>query len=132
MPDRDWTVVRKGKEYCAPACGGGCTFAQYTVMKKQADKMCAELGKGWEPKLTHNLGWHCKVVNGHVTIHYFDDRSGNNHADEYSAWIEFDLGSQTVQIIHDDDNMQKAFSAALKEAKALRDLIKKQIDTLEL
>ncbi len=51
---RDWKVIRKGKIYCAPACGGDCSFVQYAAMKKQAEKMCKELGEGWEPKLTHN------------------------------------------------------------------------------
>jgi len=127
---RDWKVVRKGKEYCAPACGGGCTFAQYSEMKKQAEKMCKDLGKGWKPQLTHNLGWFCAVVNGRTTIYYHDDRTGNCYPPEYSSWIEFECAGQTFQIIHDHKDMKKALAQSSKEAKGLIKQIKSVIESL--
>ena len=127
----NWKVVRKGKIYCAPACGGYCTLAQYRTMKKHAEKMCKQLGKGWKPKLTHNLGWFCAVVKSHTTIHYHDDRSGHNFAPEYSAWIEIEIGGHTFQTINDHKDMKKALAKSIKQARKLMYKILSEIDALE-
>lgn len=129
--DRD-TVVRKGDTYCSERCGGDCTFDQYAAMKKQAEKMCKELGEGWKPQLNHNLGWFCAVVNSHATIHYCDDRSGVNRPSHYSAWVEFDLGEQCCQFINEHEDIHKALSKSIQEARQFRDAIKKEINLLEI
>ena len=126
---RDWKVVRKGEIYCAPACGGDCTWAQYTAMKNQAKTMCKELGDGWKPQLNHNLGWFCAIVKGHTTIHCYHYSTGRR---SYSAWIEFEVGGSIFQTINDHDNMKKALAKSVRQVKSLFNKMKKELNSLEI
>lgn len=53
-----WDPVRDGDRFCAPACGRGCTYAEWRAATAAADKLCADLGAGWTPRVWDNLGWH--------------------------------------------------------------------------
>jgi len=53
-----WEPVLRGEIYCAPACGGGCTKARHDRCVRDAAKLVARLGAGWEPRVNENLGWH--------------------------------------------------------------------------
>lgn len=57
-----WVAVRRGKIYCAPACGSNCTFAAFSKATELASKLCAKLGPEWEPRITENMGWHYRAV----------------------------------------------------------------------
>lgn len=53
-----WTPVHNGHVYCSSGCGGSCTFAAYQRAKENAASLTRKLGKGWEPRVWENLGWH--------------------------------------------------------------------------
>lgn len=55
---KGWTPVRKGKVYCSPLCGDNCLYSDYTKAMKDAAALTAELGPGWTPDVSENLGWH--------------------------------------------------------------------------
>lgn len=56
-----WKPVRRGKVYCAPACGRQCTWQQYQSAKREAAKLAKRLGRAWKPYVWENLGWHWQV-----------------------------------------------------------------------
>ena len=60
---RSWLPQRRGPIYCAPACGGGCTYVAFAKATKTAAKLAARLGRGWEAEVFENLGWHFNVNN---------------------------------------------------------------------
>lgn len=61
---RRWSPVRAGATYCSPACGNGCTWADYGKAVLAAASLATELGDGWEPEVWENLGWHYRVKKG--------------------------------------------------------------------
>lgn len=64
-----WKPRRRGNIYCSPACGRGCTAAEYVGAKEEAEAMASK-AKGFEPRVTENLGWHAsaEALDGHITI----------------------------------------------------------------
>lgn len=70
-----WTPRRRGPIYCAPACGGGCTWAAYQNAVKRAREVVAMMKTGgWQDVVHENLGWHWRIVNGPIQLH--EDRDG--------------------------------------------------------
>ncbi len=69
-----WKPKREGKLYCSPACGGGCTHAQYVKAHKLADRLIKkcekQAGGKWEKRVHENLGWHycVSLVGGNIAI----------------------------------------------------------------
>ncbi len=57
-----WTPIRHGDRYCAPACGYGCTYADYRAAVKAAAKLAHTMGPDWSPGVWENLGWHYYAV----------------------------------------------------------------------
>lgn len=79
-----WKAVRRGRIYCAPACGAGCTFDAYTKALKEATALAKRLNKvseGWKPVVHENLGWHWRVSKGKLDVHKW--RSG-----EYGVFLQ--------------------------------------------
>jgi len=62
MKTLSWKARRSGPLYCAPACGGKCTWADYTRAKASAAALAKRLGRGWKPRVWENLGWHYEVL----------------------------------------------------------------------
>ena len=63
MPrELSWKAKRVGNKYCAPACGRGCTYAEYKKAVKESERLANRLGKGWKPRVWENLGWHYSAV----------------------------------------------------------------------
>lgn len=62
--ERDWTPKRRGKIYCSPACGLGCTHAEFMTATRKAKALVKRLGAGWKPRVWENLGWHYEAVKG--------------------------------------------------------------------
>lgn len=62
---KDWVPVRRGLDYCSPACGGRCTFEEYLLSKAKADALAREanhfVGGTWISELHENLGWHWQI-----------------------------------------------------------------------
>ncbi len=69
MKKLSWTPVRKGKTYCAPACGRGCTHKEYLEARAAAAKLCKLLGPAWKPRIWENLGWHYEVRLATMTVY---------------------------------------------------------------
>lgn len=65
---RDWKPRRRGRIYCAPACGGDCTLAEHDKAQRTARRIARLLGKGWRVEVWENLGWHWRVTNGPVQL----------------------------------------------------------------
>ena len=63
-----WKPVRKGKFYCAPACGRACTHEEYLKAKEAAKELCALLGPNWKPRVWENLGWHYEAKARNMTV----------------------------------------------------------------
>lgn len=61
--ERDWKPRRNGRIYCAPACGGRCTWRAYREAKRESAELVKRLGPGWKARVTENLGWHYSAVN---------------------------------------------------------------------
>jgi hypothetical protein len=57
---------RKGT-YCSSACGRGCTRAEYLLARRAGAALQRECGQG-RVHVCENLGWHCEVVVGNVTV----------------------------------------------------------------
>lgn len=68
---KQMVAVRRGDIYCAPFCGRGCTHKQYLAAKGGAEKLVAQLGKGWKPRVWENMGWHYSAVSkdGRIKVH---------------------------------------------------------------
>lgn len=62
MTARSWVPKRQGRRYCAPACGFGCTWAQYREATRRAEALARKLGDGWTTDVRENLGWFWYVV----------------------------------------------------------------------
>ena len=69
-----WKPIRDGEIYCAPACGRGCTHAEYAKAISESDGYAQHLGAGWKTRVFENLGWHWELISpsGRLTVspHY--------------------------------------------------------------
>lgn len=101
--ERDWKARRSGDLYCAPACGGGCTWDEYQSAVKYAKDLVKTLGAGWKADVTENLGWHWGASRDGATI--------SGYPKSYMVII---LGKWVAH----HRNPRKAFAAALVMAKA--------------
>ena len=57
-----WGPLIDGERYCSPACGRGCTKAEYERAVKAAQALVKKLGYGWVPNVWENLGWYYKAT----------------------------------------------------------------------
>jgi hypothetical protein len=60
--------VRRGAVYCAPFCGGGCTWAAYQKAVADADALVKKLGDGWKAEVWENLGWYFCAMKGVMRV----------------------------------------------------------------
>lgn len=100
-----WRPVREGDRFCAPACGRGCTHAEYVDALTKAAAVVKSLGPGWKPVVSENLGWYYSVehVSG-MKVHcsagpsYWADIGVDNrqyHSDHFSD------AAEAVQVVVD-------------------------------
>ena len=61
-----WDAKRRGGIYCAPACGGGCTWKSYLEAKAKGEALAKKMGAGWTPHVWENSGWHYCVKKAKV------------------------------------------------------------------
>jgi hypothetical protein len=71
-----WKAVHRGEIYCAPACGGGCTYAAFLKANADAARLCETLDRttgsnGWTPRVSENIGWHYSAISpcGRLKVH---------------------------------------------------------------
>jgi hypothetical protein len=88
MVTQNWAPVRRGKIYCAPACGGDCTFTAYQQAQRRAKALAKKLGMGWTIRVWENLGWYYEVVSPDkvLTIHPTHYAAGSS-----SYFLSFDI-----------------------------------------
>lgn len=71
-----WKARRRGEKRCAPACGHGCTQAEYERAIREATKLCQLLrktvGGKWSPHVWENMGWHWAALQGGWKVHPFE------------------------------------------------------------
>lgn len=63
-----WKARLCGGVFCAPACGRGCTKAEYDEACRRARALARVLGRGWKPRVWENLGWHYNAVRGTLKV----------------------------------------------------------------
>lgn len=68
ISERNQPPVLKGKTYCAPWCGRGCTKAEYNRALAGATALARRLGAGWKPRVWENLGWHFEADKGVMSV----------------------------------------------------------------
>lgn len=56
--DKRWIPVKRGRTYCSPACGGGCTIDAYNKALSVSGYWMKVLGGNWRTRVYENLGWH--------------------------------------------------------------------------
>ena len=121
LEDNRWTPVRRGKVYCSPACGGGCTHQSYLKAQAQAQEMLDQLGpptkdgNAWEKRVHENLGWYGSVrlmINGQVMAQVQKNRVG------YSAYIE-----SSPQFVADGETPMQAVQNALRQLERTKQTI---------
>jgi hypothetical protein len=121
-----WKAKRHGAIYCAPACGGGCTWKAYQAAVSNARVLARRMGKGWKTRVHENLGWHYNVISpcGRIKI------SGK----EFGTYTAF-LGDKkdTVCIgswAEHGNTPEQAMARVIKTAKAQLAKINAAIDGL--
>lgn len=85
-----WQAIRNGDRYCAPACGFGCTWQAYEAAVVAAGELVETLGKGWEPRVWENIGWHyaARTPDGRVKVHPAGLRQNGSRS--YTAFVSTD------------------------------------------
>jgi len=61
-PPLSWKPIEKGKIYCSPGCGRGCTRAEYHTALREARALQRQCGRGWTIRVWENLGWHWELI----------------------------------------------------------------------
>lgn len=73
MRELSWKATQQGNTRCAPACGRGCTQAEYQHANQEAKKLCKLLGETttgtWKPHVWENLGWHWAAHQDNWKVH---------------------------------------------------------------
>ncbi len=122
MEDKEWTPVRRGKTYCSPRCGAGCTHKAYLKAVKDAKalaKRCAkEIGGTWNIRVHENLGWHWSVVLDKANIEVDYGGYLASHGNYFTAAL---AGGTPIQVsIHPRTfkTPKAAFDAQMKAIKA--------------
>lgn len=85
-----WEPALRGKIYCAPACGGGCTKAAHDLATARAKALAAGMGPGWKARVWENLGWHYSVLSpcGRWKIHpHHGEDHDRRRKTTYSAFL---------------------------------------------
>ena len=95
-PRDGWTAVRRGHIYCAPLCGGGCTWAAFKLAEHAAAELAKKLGPGWSPRVWENLGWHCSVLDPTGALKVYVNHSGKGVI-TYSAHLGGENGGRWVK-----------------------------------
>jgi len=113
-----WKPVRRGDIDCSPACGAGCTYAEYLEAVEAAEKLAKKL-PGFKPRVWENLGWHyaATALDAHVSV--YADRG------------YYVLASATHQHAGDPE-WGSFFARSPKGAiKKLKQNLRREIDTLQ-
>jgi hypothetical protein len=125
--------VLRGKIYCSPWCGGGCTKAAHDSCVTKAKTLAKRMGKGWKIRVHENLGWHWGVFKGPSIDHHsgiLEITPPHCNGDTYTAWIQ---SSPQFIVLHKDPKVAlrqavALFDKHLNNLHRLRNLVDDQID----
>jgi hypothetical protein len=121
MTKLSWKAVRRGDIYCAPACGGNCTWSAYQSAKRSAARIVKKLGTGWKPYVHENMGWHyCakSADDGQTSVYRHHDKPGY-WASIHGLWIG------------EGETPLAAVKHAASKARARREVITKILSGIE-
>jgi hypothetical protein len=104
-----------GGVYCSPACGGRCRRHAYDRAVKEADKLVARLGDGWEPMVWENLGWHWAANKGVAEVYPSTEGSDTTGDYEITGWMVF--LRTAVQIVSRAETPEDALGFAVQDAR---------------
>lgn len=106
-----WKPRRRGLIYCSPACGCGCTRADYELASKNSIALASRMGDGWVAVVWENMGWQWSVGKGVAAIH----PHGKKH---YTVFF-----NSKTQVVKTAETPEKALEMAVVEAEDIaRDL----------
>lgn len=122
-----WDPVHRGDLYCAPACGGKCTWAAYQEAQKNAKALVLMLGKGWVPRVWENLGWHwaAQTTDGLMKVY---PNISKGKVESYTAFLGEGLGGQWAE---NNADPQTAIATALAAAQREVERIEKMVSTFK-
>lgn len=115
MNDFSKPAVRNGDVYCAPWCGGGCTWKAFQKATRDAQMLCDELGDGWVPDVSENLGWHYKAVCGVLEV---SPTIWNGKVSSYTCFVQ-----TNPQFIGDGKTAKRALQDAGNQFNAVVDAL---------
>jgi len=122
--DKRWIPVLKGKQYCSPACGFGCTKKDYDSAINKSNDLCKELGKNWTSEVWENGKWNYAVIlqlNDDIYIKIYEKSGG-------TFWLDSRLPGQVYTTTK---NMKEGINSILKEAEEYAELTLKNITQLK-
>lgn len=92
-----WRPRHVGLIYCSPACGCGCTRADWNAAKEAAARLAKDLGKDWRPRVWENAGWHYAAEKGSATVYEYFHGKGRRGRDLHLHWNTTPLGQVLVK-----------------------------------
>lgn len=103
---------------CADWCGYGCTQEGYDQALRLAKGVAKKLGKGWNPRVNENLGWHPSVISAceRVKVH-FDVRNISGRGFKYTAFLGVP-GQGGGIWVESDGTPEGAVEAVIRSARA--------------
>lgn len=76
MKKLSWTPKRRGRLYCAPACGRGCTRAEFLRANREAKESLARIKReepgvavGLKIRVWENMGWFWQLRGSDFVLH---------------------------------------------------------------
>lgn len=111
-----WKAVVRGKIFCAPACGGGCTLAEFNARCRLGRQLIKRLGKGWAYEVKENLGWHLDVISPCRRIRVSPHIGQKKKIASYMACLG-DAGDAAFRYAEHAATAEKAIAAVIVVAK---------------
>ena len=125
----DWNPRRKGKIYCSPSCGGGCTHAAYLLACSEANACAKLLGPSWTARVYENLGWWWSVSSAckRVTVSRREDGQYDANLSEEGPGGRWTSDSGTAQ-----GAVRNVVEEMRRELAPFADLLKNGVAPLKL
>lgn len=124
-PDR-WTPRLNGKMFCSPACGGKCKKADFDLATDGASALVSQLGRGWEPRVWENLGWHFEATKRGATVSVDDNA-------QYQASIRFRMDERIQLCVSETrSSPREAVEAVIAGIDARIAILKRALLSLSL
>lgn len=79
MSELSWDPILRGNIYCAPACGRGCTLAEFELADLRGRELAERLGNGWTYVVRENLGWSYKAISACERIKVSGEKDGKRY-----------------------------------------------------